>query len=63
MRMAVEAKINIVLVFDIAYFTKAGITNDEGMAQEIPIATEEATQYESCLVVFNLDSIADITKE
>jgi len=32
--MAVEAKINIVLVFDIAYFTKAGITNDEGMAQE-----------------------------
>ena len=63
MRMAVESGINIVIVFDIAYFIKAGITSDEKMAQEILVATKEATQHDSCLVIFDLDSIADLNKE
>jgi hypothetical protein len=61
--MAIHANINAIFVLDAAYFIKGGIMTDDGMAQEIIMAVEEATQYESCLVVFDLDSIADITKE
>lgn len=60
-KMATRANLNYVLVLDSAYFIKNNIMTDEGMACELVMACEEAIQYDSCLIVFDLE-VADITK-
>jgi len=36
---------------------------EEALAEEIIMMCEEAIQYDCCLLIFDLDSIADVTKE
>ena len=61
-RMALLAQINVIVVLDSAYFIKNSVMSDEAMASELTMACEEAVQYDSCLIVMDLDSIADATK-
>ena len=49
-----------ILFIDSAYFLKNGINND---AKEISFAVEEALQYHSCFIIFDLDSIAGVQKK
>ena len=62
-KMGQEANMNFVVVIDAAYFIKLGIMRDEAIAEEITMVYEKAIQNDSCLIIFDLGSIADVMKE
>jgi hypothetical protein len=62
-KMAVEAEFDYILLIDNSYFINLGISTSLDMSNEIINAFQEATKYQSVLVIFDLDSIADLTQE